>query len=90
LGILNRKKAQARAASGPPDEDECAGCGARSASHPMVGVTHDRESGRSTAFPVCEQCWRDPRHRLVPLKMHFFEASQAAVAVARAGSSNLG
>lgn len=56
----------------------------------MVGVAMDRETGRFAAFPVCNACWRDPSHRVAPLKMHFFQRGQAAAAVAMAGSSNIG
>jgi hypothetical protein len=56
----------------------------------MVGVALDVETGAWAAFPVCDACWREPSHRVVPLKMHFFQAGQAAEAVARAGSSDIG
>ena len=34
-----------------------------------------------TSYPICHLCWSDPSHRQVTLKMHFFPASQADVAV---------
>ena len=80
-----RKPAQ-RLSVGEP----CAGCDVEADRFPMVGVTMDRETGEWEAFPVCEMCWRDPAHRVHPLKMHFFPASQAKQAVAMAGSSGIG
>lgn len=68
----------------------CTGCGAVAQAHPMVGVCRDAESGRMASFPVCERCWRDPTHRMAPLKMHFFPRFLAEVAVAAAGSSSIG
>lgn len=70
--------------------EPCAGCGAVAYGHPIVGVTKDQETGQWEAFPVCDLCWRDPSHRVHPLKMHFFPASQAKEAVAKAGSSTIG
>jgi hypothetical protein len=64
--------------------EPCAGCGAMSEAHPMVGVARDRETGEMTPYPVCHQCWMDPSHRDHTLKMHFFPASQAATAVSAA------
>lgn len=66
----------------------CAGCGAGAEKHPIVGVTFDR--GLAVALPVCAECYHEPAHRKVVLKVHFFPAAQASEAVARAGSSNLG
>jgi hypothetical protein len=62
-----------------PDE-LCSGCGALAPAHPIVGVTRD-EDGRMASFPICHACWMDPSHRQHPLKMHFFDRSQASVAV---------
>lgn len=62
-------------------ESLCSGCGAVAAAHPYVGVARDQETGLMTAYPICEQCWRDPVHRLWPLKMHFFLAHEAPSAV---------
>lgn len=59
----------------------CSGCGATAEAHPIVGVTRDEETEKMAAFPVCYQCWVDPGHRQRPLKMHFFDRSQAEVAV---------
>jgi len=70
--------------------EPCTGCGAVALRHPMVGVALDAKTRTWVAFPVCDACWREPTHRVVPLKMHFFKASQAAQAVVRAGSSNIG
>ena len=66
----------------------CAGCGARSATHPWVGVM--REGDAFVSVPVCEDCWRDPGHRKVKLKAHFFPAKDAAFAVSRAWATSLG
>jgi len=70
--------------------EPCTGCGAIAPQHPIVGVARDRETGEMSAFPVCEPCWRDPAHRKAPLKMHFFPRDQERIAVASAGSPNLG
>lgn len=40
-----------------------------------------------TAVDVCILCWHDPTHRKKPIKGHFFDKSQADVAVKAAGSS---
>lgn len=61
-----------------------------SAKHPMIGVAFDQKGGQAAAFPVCDSCWRDPAHRLVVLKMHFFPADRAREAVAAAGASKIG
>jgi hypothetical protein len=68
----------------------CPGCGAASPRHPMVGVAMDRKTESFVVHPVCNACWREPSHRVAPLKMHFFPRSHAASAVARAGSSDIG
>lgn len=70
--------------------EPCSGCGGMSESHPWVGVTRDQESGQFAAFPVCGECHKNPEHRKVVLKMHFFSKDAAKVAVARAGSPNIG
>lgn len=62
------------------DVELCSGCGAVAPRHPIVGVCHD-EAGEMAAFPVCHACWTDPSHRQRPLKMHFFDRSQAEAAV---------
>ena len=59
-----------------------------SALHPMVGVTF--AGGRAVALPVCVECYQEPTHRKVVLKVHYFPAAEAARAVAAAGSSNIG
>lgn len=78
----------------PTDEVEpCSGCGRMSivgAPHPIVGVALDAETNEMAAFPVCGACWRDPAHRTMPLKMHFFPRDQKAVAVERAGKGDIG
>lgn len=63
------------------DLELCSGCGAVAPRHPIAGVARDRETGLMTAFPICNACWRDPAHRQRPLKMHFFDRSQADQAV---------
>lgn len=62
-------------------ESMCSGCGAVAESHPFVGVTRDEETQLMTSYPICHLCWSDPSHRQVTLKMHFFDARQADVAV---------
>lgn len=62
-------------------ESLCSGCGTVAESHPYVGVSRDVESGMMTAYPICYQCWADPSHRQVSLKMHFYEARHAEEAV---------
>ena len=69
-------------------ESMCSGCGAVAESHPFVGVARDAETNLMTAYPVCYQCWSNPAHRQHPLKMHFFEASQAPQAV-KAAEDNI-
>jgi hypothetical protein len=69
-------------------EELCSGCGAVAPHHPVVGVTRD-EDGRMASFPICDACWRDPSHRTVPLKMHFFDPTQAETAVANAEANIL-
>lgn len=70
--------------------EPCSGCGEMADDHPMVGVTRDKESGEMAAFPVCESCHRDPAHRQITLKMHFFPRAQRDIAVARAGKGDIG
>lgn len=52
--------------------EPCAGCG-DVADHPVIGVTRDKVTQQMTGYPICLACWRDPTHRKVPLKMHFFD-----------------
>jgi hypothetical protein len=61
-----------------------------SSEHPIVGVTKDLETGEWEAFPVCSPCHQDPQHRKVKLKMHFFPREMKKIAVARAGSLDIG
>ena len=65
-------------------ESMCSGCGAVAESHPFVGVCRDEETNLMTAYPICQACWADPSHRLVPLKMHFHNAHDAVEAVTAA------
>ena len=69
--------------------EPCAGCGEMSNSHPMIGITKD-EGGEMAAFPVCGLCWKNPSHRKARLKMHFFDATQAKLALDYAGSEHIG
>ena len=62
-------------------ESMCSGCGAVAESHPYVGVARDAETDLMTSYPICYQCWVDPSHRQVTLKMHFFQAHNADIAV---------
>lgn len=66
----------------------CAGCGRRIPDYSIVGIKI--EDGVATASPVCKECWEDPAHRKVPLKMHFFQKGMTAQALSLAGSSSLG
>jgi hypothetical protein len=65
-------------------ESMCSGCGAVAPYHPYVGVARDQETGLMTAYPICFLCWNDPSHRQHKLKMHFFDARSAQVAVVAA------
>lgn len=65
-------------------ESLCSGCGAVAASHPFVGVARDEETQLMTAYPICYDCWLHPEHRLVTLKMHFFDQRLADQAVTAA------
>lgn len=65
-------------------ESMCSGCGTVAESHPFVGVARDQETHRMAAYPICYECWQNPAHRKRPLKMHFFERSQAIAAVTAA------
>lgn len=66
----------------------CKGCGVEAEQHPMVGVGKADESSEFTNWPVCDRCWKDPKHRtLSPLKVHFFERKMARIATALAGSN---
>lgn len=67
----------------------CSGCGAVASSHPMIGIAKD-EDGTWAAFPVCGACHVDPAHRQRTLDMTFFPREQRAIALALAGSANVG
>ena len=71
------------------DVEVCVGCGEAQKEvpsefpkrrFPWVGVTRD-EDGKMAAFPICDACHKDPAHRKYLLKMHFFSAGHADVAV---------
>ena len=66
----------------------CIGCGAPALRHPMVAVMQD--AGQWKAFPVCKACWSEPAHRRLPIKGHFFTRAQEKLAVAMAGSAQIG
>ena len=69
----------------------CAGCGNVASSFPIVGIKRDPENYNHWAsFPICEKCWKDPKHRVFPLKMHFFDKRSEQIALERAGSTDLG
>lgn len=74
-------------------KEVCFGCGAF-ADAPVIGlgkvVVEGEVVGSFQVFDICEQCWKYPDHRKTPLKMHFFDKSQREMALARAGSSNIG
>ena len=68
--------------------ESCAGCGTLG-EHPMIGLARSGNKSRFEAFPVCVQCWQDPKHRKLQLKMHFFSKEQKAHALSKAGSSTI-
>lgn len=82
----------------------CIGCGLLSATHPVVAILNpsDKDTvlpeGVPTsiegpngfvAVPVCEECHRDPAHRVRPIKGHFFFAKDAPTALFHAGSASV-
>lgn len=69
------------AATEPPPDELCSGCGAIAPQHPWAGIARDEETGKMTAFPVCDACFNDPAHRQHPLAMHFFDRASAPAAV---------
>lgn len=78
--MANEKSKRAQA-----DVEICAGCGHDAPEQPMVGVTF--EDGVAVQHPICATCHKQPPRAL---GMHFFPRQMAAIAVAKAGSSNLG
>ncbi|UCD56781.1 MAG: hypothetical protein JSV16_13290, partial [Candidatus Hydrogenedentota bacterium] len=70
--------------------EPCSGCGAMAKTHPIVGIKFDEETKEMAAFPVCAACHRDPAHRKVKLKMHFFPKQMEKMALERAGSRDIG
>lgn len=66
---------------------ECFGCGAMASVHPWVAIVKDGDDWLSV--PVCMECHREPPHRRRLIKGHFFQESQSATALARAGSSDI-
>ena len=68
--------------------EACIGCGAEALRHPIVAIGIS-ETG-AIALPVCRTCWENPEHRKVGIKGHFFTRAQERVALAHAGSSQIG
>lgn len=80
--------------------ERCGGCDAEATQHPYVAVMHADDAAELSVshtsadnpnwvgVPVCEACWRDPAHRVRPLKSHFFPRASARVGVLLAGSSD--
>ena len=69
---------------------ECAWCGAKAGRHPYVGITQSEDKAGWVALDICLECWKEPSHRKVQIKAHFFPVEQKDQALARAGSSNIG
>ena len=81
--------------------ERCVGCGIEADEHPFVGIGQDDEaladfvvsdkpSERGfVAYGVCKKCHVDPAHRRRQLKLAFFEHSQLATALDRAGSNTI-
>lgn len=67
--------------------ETCVGCGVEAGQHPIIAVVRDEPAWASK--PVCDRCWRDPAHRATPIKGHFFNRGDAAVALRFAGSANV-
>jgi hypothetical protein len=81
--------------------ETCYGCGAQGARFPIVAVMNAEDAVTPQPdktpsergfidVPVCAECHRDPQHRKVPIKGHFFGREQAKVAVEAAGSADIG
>lgn len=72
--------------------EACAGCGIQTTGqHPYVGIGRadlETNTGEMVAHPVCEPCWRDPAHRVHPLKMHFALRADADRAVRAARTTD--
>lgn len=68
--------------------EACAGCDELAGRHPYVAIVNDGQGGWKS-LPVCHACWLEPRHRKHPLKAHFFERAQEAVALREAGSTHI-
>jgi hypothetical protein len=66
--------------------DTCCGCGASLAA-PSQYVAVIKEGDTFVNKPVCDPCHRDPAHRTVALKAHFFPRHAAKAATSAAGSS---
>lgn len=67
--------------------DTCCGCGA-SLTAPSQYVAVIKEDDTFVNKPVCDACHRDPAHRTVTLKAHFFPRHAATAATSAAGSSS--
>lgn len=65
--------------------ESCLGCDGTAPEHPYVGVTFVGDV--PVAYPVCAACHQTPPR---PLDVHFFPREMREVALARAGSTNLG
>lgn len=84
---------------------QCLGCGFLSSTHPWVVVMKPDDKDTTlpegvetslpgpngfVAVPVCNDCHKDPAHRVRPIKGHFFAANDAPVGVYHAGSNAVG
>ena len=82
----------------------CLGCGILSATHKWVavlnpgdkdtvlpeGVPHSVPGPNGfVAFSVCDECHRNPEHRVRPIKGHFFRAEDAPTAIFHAGTPSV-
>lgn len=68
----------------------CIGCGILAADHPVVGIGEHPDTGERGVFPVCARCHQHPSKRKRTLKMHFFSAKSADIALAHAWSTSIG
>lgn len=80
--------------------ETCIGCGAEQEQFGIIAVVNENDTHgvapvvESLDNPgwkgmgVCDACHRDPAHRAVPIKAHFFERAAAKAAVVMAGSSS--
>ena len=70
------------------ETEVCCGCGVAAEKQPWTAVMRG-EGGAWMACPCCTACHRDPTHRTLVLKAHFFARDAAAVALASVNSPGL-